>query len=121
MFVSVLKQSFTAPLGLNADALPPPSLPFSFSFRSPLFSFPKWRFGFSATSTLDALLDKPNVTLEEVFDEEDLLQECKNQNSKLIDYLQQPRVLKRLLEHVVGTAVVGGVGGKDWEEKVWFK
>ena len=49
------------------------------------------------------------------------MQECKSQNQKLIDYLQQPRVLKRLLEHVVGTARVGGTGGKDWEEKVKFK
>ncbi|PWN52971.1 SAPS-domain-containing protein [Violaceomyces palustris] len=80
-----------------------------------------WRFGFSHTSTLDTLLEKPNVTLEEVLDEDDLLQECKSQNPKLVEYLSQPRVLKRLLEHVVGTAQVGGTGGKDWEEKVKFK
>lgn len=82
---------------------------------------PRDRFGFASTSTLDTLLDRPNVTLEEVLDEEDLLQECKGQNQKLIDYLQQPRVLKRLLEHVVGTADVGGGSGRDWEEKVRFK
>ncbi|PWZ00209.1 SAPS-domain-containing protein, partial [Testicularia cyperi] len=82
-----------------------------------------WRFGFSSVSTLETLLDKPNVTLEDVLDEEDLLQECKSQNQKLINYLRQPRIVKRLMEHVVGTATVGstGNGGKEWEEKVKFK
>lgn len=80
-----------------------------------------WRFGFSSTSSLDTLLDRPNVSLEEILDEDELLQECKTQNSKLINYLQQPRVLKRLFEHVVGTAEVGGPGGREWEEKVRFK
>ncbi len=82
---------------------------------------PQWRFGFSSVSTLETLLDKPNVTLEDVLDEDDLLQECKSQNQKLINFLRQPRIVKRLLEHVVGTATVGGTGGKEWEEKVKFK
>ncbi|CBQ73707.1 related to SAP155-SIT4-associating protein [Sporisorium reilianum SRZ2] len=80
-----------------------------------------WRFGFSSVSTLETLLDKPNVTLEDVLDEDDVLQECKTANQKLMDFLQQPRIVKRLMEHVVGTATVGGTGGKDWEEKVKFK
>ncbi|KAJ1018860.1 hypothetical protein NDA16_004664 [Ustilago loliicola] len=80
-----------------------------------------WRFGFSSVSTLETLLDKPNVTLEDVLDEDDLLQECKSQNQKLINFLRQPRIVKRLMEHVVGTATVGGTGGKEWEEKVKFK
>ncbi|UTT91729.1 hypothetical protein NDA17_007607 [Ustilago hordei] len=80
-----------------------------------------WRFGFSSVSTLETLLDKPNVTLEDVLDEDDLLQECKSQNQKLINFLCQPRIIKRLMEHVVGTATVGGTGGKEWEEKVKFK
>lgn len=81
----------------------------------------QWRFGFSSVSTLETLLDKPNVTLEDVLDEDDLLQECKSQNQKLINFLRQPRIVKRLMEHVVGTATVGGTGGKEWEEKVKFK
>ena len=43
-----------------------------------------WRFGFS-NSTLDALLDKEDVTLEEVMEEEDLLQEAKSLNPKLVE------------------------------------
>lgn len=82
-----------------------------------------WRFGFSSVSTLETLLDKPNVTLEDVLDDDDLLQECKSQNQKLVNYLRQPRIVKRLMEHVVGSAIVGGTyaAGKDWEEKVKFK
>ncbi|CDR88522.1 related to SAP155-SIT4-associating protein [Sporisorium scitamineum] len=80
-----------------------------------------WRFGFSSVSTLETLLDKPNVTLEDVLDEDDVLQECKTANQKLMSFLQQPRIVKRLMEHVVGTATVGGTGGKEWEEKVKFK
>lgn len=43
-----------------------------------------WRFGFS-NSTLDTLLDKEDVTLEEVMEEEDLLQEAKSMNPKLVE------------------------------------
>lgn len=66
-------------------------------------------------------MDNSNVSLEEILDEDELLQECKSQNPKLFTYLKQPRVLKRLFEHVVGLAEVGGPGGKEWEEKVRFK
>jgi len=44
-----------------------------------------WRFGFHTQSALDTLLEKESFTLEEVLDEEELLQECKAQNKKLID------------------------------------
>ena len=44
-----------------------------------------WRFGFHSQSALDVLLDKDNVTLNEVLEEEDVLQECKSPNRKLID------------------------------------
>ncbi|KAJ3116164.1 hypothetical protein HDU96_010273 [Phlyctochytrium bullatum] len=44
-----------------------------------------WRFGFHSASAIDALLDKENLTLEELFEEEELLQECKSHNAKLIE------------------------------------
>jgi hypothetical protein len=44
-----------------------------------------WRFGFHTQSALDVLLDKEGVTLQEVLDEEDVLQETKSPNRKLID------------------------------------
>ena len=44
-----------------------------------------WRFGFHPVSAIDSLLDKDSVTLQELFELEEVLQECKSQNSKLVD------------------------------------
>ena len=44
-----------------------------------------WRFGFNAASAIDGVLDKENVSLEDLFEEEELLQECKAHNARLID------------------------------------
>lgn len=61
-----------------------------------------WRFGgYANISTLNNLLEKPDVTLEEVLDEADLIQELKGSNSKLIEYLRDENVLRKLLEYVV--------------------
>lgn len=61
-----------------------------------------WRFGFHNASAIDSLLDKDDVSLEAILDEDDLLQECKSQNTRLIDYFQRVDVLKRLLGYVTG-------------------
>lgn len=61
-----------------------------------------WRFGGYATiSRIDSILDKPDVTLEELLDEADLIQELKQCNTKLIEYLRDENVLRRLLEYVI--------------------
>jgi len=61
-----------------------------------------WRFGgYANISTIDTLLDKPEVTLEELLDESDLIQELKQHNTKLIEYLREDKVLEKLLEYVV--------------------
>lgn len=60
------------------------------------------RFGFNAGSSVDALLDKEDVSLEALLDEDDLLQECKAQNTRLIDYFQRLDVLHKLLAYVSG-------------------
>lgn len=61
-----------------------------------------WRFGgYPNISTLDTILDKPDVTLEELLDESDLIQELKQCNTKLIEYLRDENVLRRLLEYVI--------------------
>ncbi len=60
------------------------------------------RFGFSAASGIDSLLDKEDVSLEAILDEDELLQECKSQNTRLIDYFQRVDVLQRLLGYVTG-------------------
>lgn len=60
-----------------------------------------WRFGgYAQLSSLDSILDKPDVTVEELLDESDLIQELKQQNSKLIEYLRDENVLERLLRYV---------------------
>ena len=61
-----------------------------------------WRFGgYANISTIDTILDKPDVTLEELLDESDLIQELKQHNTKLIEFLREDKILKRLLEYVV--------------------
>ncbi|KAJ6531097.1 SIT4 phosphatase-associated protein-domain-containing protein [Mycena capillaripes] len=61
-----------------------------------------WRFGFHNASAIDSLLDKDDVSVEAILDEDDLLQECKAQNTRLIDYFQRVDVLQRLLMYVTG-------------------
>jgi len=46
---------------------------------------------------VETILEKDNFTLEELLDEEDLLQECKSQNQKLLDYLLRVDTLDKLL------------------------
>ncbi|CAM1500422.1 Fc.00g095840.m01.CDS01 [Cosmosporella sp. VM-42] len=61
-----------------------------------------WRFGgYANISTIDTILDKPDFTLEELLDESDLIQELKQHNTKLIEYLREDKVLNNLLEYVV--------------------
>lgn len=61
-----------------------------------------WRFGgYANISAIDTLLDKPDVTLEELLDESDLIQELKQHNTKLIEHLRDDAILQRLLQYVV--------------------
>lgn len=61
-----------------------------------------WRFGgYANISTIDTILDKPDFQLEDLLDESDLIQELKQHNTKLIEYLREEKVLQKLLEYVV--------------------
>lgn len=42
------------------------------------------------------------MSLEAILDEDDLLQECKAQNTRLVSYFQRIDVLQRLLGYVTG-------------------
>jgi hypothetical protein len=44
-----------------------------------------WRLGFVSASPIDQLLDSDNFTLESLLDESDLIQECKQLNTKLVE------------------------------------
>ncbi|KAK7047249.1 sporulation-induced protein [Paramarasmius palmivorus] len=70
-----------------------------------------YRFGFHNASTIDSLLDKEDVALEAILDQDDLLQECKQQNTRLISYFQRVDVLQRLFGYVTGQ-VEGDEGGR---------
>ncbi len=61
-----------------------------------------WRFGgYSQISTIDTLLDKPNVKLEDLLEESDLIQELKSHHTKLIEYLRDETNLHALLHYVI--------------------
>jgi SIT4-associating protein SAP185/190 len=61
-----------------------------------------WRFGgYANISTIDTILDKPDFTLEDLLEEGDLIQELKQHNAKLVEYLREQKVLEKLLEYVV--------------------
>ena len=44
-----------------------------------------WKYHSGAVSHVDTLLDKEGVTLIEILEQEDIIQECKSQNKKLVD------------------------------------
>jgi len=61
-----------------------------------------WKFGLVTTSNIDTILNKKDFTLEELLDDEDLLQECRQgTKDKLTEYLAKPEQIKALLEYVI--------------------
>ncbi|KAK4172594.1 SIT4 phosphatase-associated protein-domain-containing protein [Triangularia setosa] len=60
-----------------------------------------WRFGGYNVSTIDTILEKESFQLEELLDESDLIQELKQHNPKLVEYLREQPVLEKLLQYVV--------------------
>uniref|UniRef100_A0AAX7VK26 Protein phosphatase 6, regulatory subunit 2b n=1 Tax=Astatotilapia calliptera TaxID=8154 RepID=A0AAX7VK26_ASTCA len=56
-----------------------------------------WKFDLHTSSHLEALLDKEDVTLAELMDEEDVLQECKAQNRRLLVLLCQDQSMQELV------------------------
>lgn len=73
-----------------------------------------WRFGgYASISPVDSLLDKPDLSLEELLDESEVIQELNQNNSKLIEYLREDHVLKRLLNYVVAPSLVNDSNETD--------
>lgn len=56
-----------------------------------------WKFGFHQPSAIDSILTRESFTLTEILDEEDVLQECRNQNKGLNEYLSKDEVVRELL------------------------
>ncbi|CAG9316098.1 unnamed protein product [Blepharisma stoltei] len=55
--------------------------------------------GFQSPSRIDEILESEETTLTQVLDEEEVLQEMRNQNQKLIDFLNRDRILE-LIEYI---------------------
>uniref|UniRef100_A0A7I4DLV2 Uncharacterized protein n=1 Tax=Physcomitrium patens TaxID=3218 RepID=A0A7I4DLV2_PHYPA len=61
-----------------------------------------WRVpGLSTTSPVESVLDKDVYTLEELLDEDEIIQECKALNSRLINFLRGKSQVQALLRYVV--------------------
>ncbi|RWR85822.1 serine/threonine-protein phosphatase 6 regulatory subunit 2 [Cinnamomum micranthum f. kanehirae] len=61
-----------------------------------------WRMaGLSTASPVDSILDKKNYTLEELLDEDEIIQECKALNGRLINFLRERAQVEQLLQYIV--------------------
>lgn len=69
----------------------------------------------SASSPVESVLDKENFTLEELLDEEEIIQECKALNSRLINFLRDRAQVEQLLRYIIEEAP------EDAESKRAFK
>ncbi|GAB2280816.1 hypothetical protein Dimus_015439, partial [Dionaea muscipula] len=64
---------------------------------------------------VETILDKENFTLEELLDEDEIIQECKALNSRLINFLRQRPQVEQLIRYIVEDSV------EDAEKKRTFK
>ncbi|CAH9134669.1 unnamed protein product [Cuscuta epithymum] len=75
-----------------------------------------WRMaGLSTASPVEAILDKETFTLEELLDEDEIIQECKALNGRLINYLRERPQVEQLVRYIVEDAA------EDAEKKRTFK
>uniref|UniRef100_A0AAR2J724 Protein phosphatase 6, regulatory subunit 2a n=1 Tax=Pygocentrus nattereri TaxID=42514 RepID=A0AAR2J724_PYGNA len=74
-----------------------------------------WKFDLHTTSHIDQLLDREDVTLRELMEEEDVLQECKAQNRRLLLFLSQDHSMQELVNLITEEP------SSDLEEKTRFK
>ena len=57
--------------------------------------------GISFTSPLNDILEKESFTLEELLQEDELLQEVKSHNHRLIEFLSQESTVMKILEYIL--------------------
>ncbi|KAL9353858.1 hypothetical protein Peur_051828 [Populus x canadensis] len=69
----------------------------------------------STSSPVESLLDKDNFTLEELLDEEEIIQECKALNTRLINFLRDRAQVEQLLRYIIKEP------SEDAESKLAFK
>lgn len=74
-----------------------------------------WKFNLHNSSQVEKLLEREDVTLQELLDEEDVLQECKAQNQRLLLFLTQDSSILELLNLITHEPPT------DREEKLRYK
>ncbi|XP_013875574.1 serine/threonine-protein phosphatase 6 regulatory subunit 2a [Austrofundulus limnaeus] len=74
-----------------------------------------WKFDLHTSSHIDQLLDREDVTLRELMEEDDVLQECKAQNRRLLLFLSQDHCMQELVSLITTEPPA------DLEEKSRFK
>ncbi|XP_062012620.1 uncharacterized protein LOC133729152 [Rosa rugosa] len=75
-----------------------------------------WRMaGLSTASPVETILDKDNFTLEELLDEDEIIQECKALNGRLINFLRERVQVEQLIRYIVEEAP------EDAEKRRTFK
>lgn len=60
--------------------------------------------GLSTASPVETILDKENFTLEELLDEDEIIQECKALNGRLINFLRERTQVEQLIRYIVEEA-----------------
>jgi len=74
-----------------------------------------WKFNILTSSKIDSLLEKEDITLKELMEEDDILQECKSQNKKLVEFLTKKESMEELMNLIVKEPI------DDEDEKVRYK
>ena len=76
-----------------------------------------WRFGtYHNPSNIDTIIDKGDFQLEDILDESGLIEEIKQHNGKLMEYLRDPKVLEKLLDYVVAPKLEPVAAPEDNED-----
>ncbi|CAH8338611.1 unnamed protein product [Eruca vesicaria subsp. sativa] len=75
-----------------------------------------WRMaGLSTASAVEAILDKDGFTLEELLDEDEIIQECKSLNGRLLNFLRERVQVEQLIRYIIEEPL------DDEEKKRTFK
>ncbi|XP_033510152.1 uncharacterized protein [Nicotiana tomentosiformis] len=75
-----------------------------------------WRMaGLSTASPVETILDKENFALDELLDEDEIIQECKALNGRLINFLRERAQVEQLVRYIVEEAP------EDAEKRRTFK
>lgn len=74
-----------------------------------------WKFNLITTSHIETLLGKETVTLKDLMDEDDILQECKAQTKKLLDFLSRAEIMDEMVNLIIQEPL------EDVDEKVRYK